>query len=94
MKAFLSSDMGCYELTPVNKKIAARLQEETGNESVLFQSDWDRPGALMERLTALSVAKRLLISSRPQPIGLMPGLETFSGLAVNTLESDKQLSKV
>jgi hypothetical protein len=32
-----------YELTPVNKQLARRMEKETGNESVLFQTDWDFP---------------------------------------------------
>lgn len=45
MRVFLSSsDFGLgYELTPVNKRIAAQQRKETGDESRLFQSDWDFP---------------------------------------------------
>lgn len=40
-----SSDFGLgYELTPVNKRAAARHAVQTGHESVLFQTDWDFPG--------------------------------------------------
>lgn len=37
-------DYGTYELTPVNKRLARKWERETGNESVLFQTDWDFPG--------------------------------------------------
>lgn len=40
----ISSDFGLgYELIPVNQKIATKYERETGNESALFQSDWDFP---------------------------------------------------
>ena len=35
---------GTYELTPANKRIARKLEKQTGHESVLFQTDWDFPG--------------------------------------------------
>lgn len=44
MKVLLTSDYGCYELTPVNKKIARKLKRNTGEESLLFQTDYDFPG--------------------------------------------------
>jgi hypothetical protein len=43
MLVFLSSDYGCYEVTPVNKQLARKQERATGNESVLFQTDWDFP---------------------------------------------------
>lgn len=38
-----------YELTPVNKRTAKQYKSETGDESRLFQSDWDFP-ALAQNL--------------------------------------------
>jgi len=32
-----------YELTPCDRRAARQYEKETGNESVLFQSDWDFP---------------------------------------------------
>jgi hypothetical protein len=40
----LQGDFGTYELIPANKRIARRMEKETGGESVLFQTDWDYPG--------------------------------------------------
>ena len=44
MNVFLSNDYGCYFLTPVNKRLAKQLEDATGNDSVIFQTDWDFPG--------------------------------------------------
>lgn len=45
MKVILTADNPCcYELTPVNRRIARKQKRETGDESVLFQTDWDFPG--------------------------------------------------
>jgi hypothetical protein len=44
MKVILTQgDFGTYELTPANKRLARKLEKDTGNESVLFQTDWDFP---------------------------------------------------
>ena len=40
----LQGDFGTYELVPANKRIARKLEQETGSESILFQTDWDFPG--------------------------------------------------
>lgn len=37
-------DFGTYELGPANKRLARQLKRETGEETVLFQTDWDFPG--------------------------------------------------
>ena len=40
----ISADFGQgYELCPVNKRFARRYERETGNETVLIQTDWDFP---------------------------------------------------
>ena len=44
MRVLLTSDYGYYELTPVNKVLAKRQERNTRSESVIFQTDWDRPG--------------------------------------------------
>lgn len=38
-----NGDFGTYELTPVNKIIAKKLKQETGEESILIQTDYDFP---------------------------------------------------
>jgi len=44
MKALLTRhDLGGYELTPINKRIAQRFEKDTGHESVWIRSDWDFP---------------------------------------------------
>ncbi len=44
MKIQLSNgDFGTYLLTPVNKRIARQVKEDTGDESILIQTDWDFP---------------------------------------------------
>lgn len=40
----LQGDFGAYELGPVNKRLAAKMKRETGEETVLFQTDYDFPG--------------------------------------------------
>lgn len=45
MKVILTNENpGCYELTPVNRRLCRKMKRETGEESVLFQTDWDFPG--------------------------------------------------
>jgi hypothetical protein len=45
MNVILTNDNPCsYELTPANRRLAARQRQETGEESVLFQTDYDFPG--------------------------------------------------
>jgi hypothetical protein len=44
MKVYLSRDMGCYFLTPVNKQLARKQEKATGHKSIIFQIDWDYPG--------------------------------------------------
>jgi hypothetical protein len=39
----LRGDCGGYELLPVNKRLARRQEQENGEESILFQTDWDFP---------------------------------------------------
>jgi len=40
----IQGDFGTYELMPVNKRLQKQLRRETGEETVLFQTDWDFPG--------------------------------------------------
>lgn len=35
---------GTYLLMPVSRRVRRRLEKETGEDSVLFQTDWDFPG--------------------------------------------------
>lgn len=46
MKVFLTNDgVPCgYALIPCNKRLAKKIERETGDESVIFQTDWDFPG--------------------------------------------------
>jgi hypothetical protein len=39
-----TGDFGTYELSPVNKATADKLEKETGSDTILFQTDWDYPG--------------------------------------------------
>lgn len=42
MKVILTNDNPCcFELTPINKKLAKLQRKATGEESVLFQLDYD-----------------------------------------------------
>lgn len=44
MRILLTNEYcGSYGLTPCNKRDVAKLEKLTGEESVLFQLDWDRP---------------------------------------------------
>jgi len=40
----LQGDFGTYELLPGNAKIRKELKESQGEETILFQTDWDYPG--------------------------------------------------
>ncbi len=44
MRVLLTYDHLYYELTPVNKIAARKQKKATGDESVIFQTDWDYPG--------------------------------------------------
>lgn len=44
MTTLLQGDFGSYELLPANKRVARKLKRETGEETILFQTDWDFPG--------------------------------------------------
>jgi len=44
MKVLLTSYMTGYLLTPCNVKTCRKLKRETGEESALFQTDFDFPG--------------------------------------------------
>lgn len=45
MKVLLTNENPCcFELTPVNKRLARKQELATGEESALFQTDWDFPG--------------------------------------------------
>jgi hypothetical protein len=49
MNIILTADNPCcYELTPANKRLAKQMADETGEESVLFQTDWDFPSLARE----------------------------------------------
>ena len=43
MRVILESELGAYLLIPCNKRIASKMIHTTGDESVLFQTDWDYP---------------------------------------------------
>lgn len=44
MRLLLTAEsFGSYTLTPCNSAIARKLERATGEDSVLFQLDWDRP---------------------------------------------------
>lgn len=44
MKVLLTNENPCcFELTPVNKRLARAQEKATGEESILFQTDWDFP---------------------------------------------------
>lgn len=43
MRVVVNPHHGAYTLTPVNKRIAAKLKEYTGEACLLFQTDWDYP---------------------------------------------------
>lgn len=45
MKVLLTNENPCcFELTPINRRLAQKQYKATGEESVLFQTDWDLPG--------------------------------------------------
>ena len=43
MKTILSAKLWGYALAPVSRKLRKKLKKETGNEDILFQTDWDFP---------------------------------------------------
>jgi len=44
MTTLLQGDYGTYELLPANKRVAKAFKRDTGEETILFQTDWDFPG--------------------------------------------------
>lgn len=40
----LRGDFGTYELALVSKRATEKFKKETGNETILFQTDFDFPG--------------------------------------------------
>lgn len=40
----IQGDFGTYELLPGSKREQRRMKRDTGEKSVLFQTDWDFPG--------------------------------------------------
>src|SRR3989337_1069990 len=39
----LVTGISAYTVTPVNKRVAKKLKDITGESSLLFQTDWDYP---------------------------------------------------
>lgn len=44
MLVYVEEEHGAWFLYPVSRRLRKRYEKETGNESVIFQTDWDFPG--------------------------------------------------